>query len=47
VNGEQHPLASKEGYENVPIYPHNIHYKLYIESNETAEKNCRNETGTV
>ncbi|MBA2939487.1 OsmC family protein [Paenibacillus sp. CGMCC 1.16610] len=37
VTGEQHPLAGKPGYEDVPIYPHNIQYKLYITSNESPE----------
>lgn len=37
VTGEQHPLAGKPGYEHIPIYPHNIQYKLYIVSPESPE----------
>jgi len=37
VEGEMHPLAGRPGYEQVPIYPHNIRYKLLIESDETEE----------
>lgn len=37
MTGEQHPLAGKPGYEDIPIYPHNIQYKLYITSNESPE----------
>lgn len=37
VSGKQHPLAGTEGYEDVPIYPHHIAYKLYITSKETPE----------
>ncbi|WP_019536320.1 OsmC family protein [Paenibacillus ginsengihumi] len=38
VRGQEHPLAGQEGYEDVPIYPHNIHYKLHITSNEPPER---------
>ncbi|SFE61060.1 Uncharacterized OsmC-related protein [Paenibacillus algorifonticola] len=37
VHGEQHPLAGEEGFEEVPIYPHNISYKLHIVSEESEE----------
>ncbi|RUS46946.1 OsmC family protein [Cohnella sp. AR92] len=37
VNGEMHPLAGRPGYEGVPIYPHNIRYKLIVESDESQE----------
>lgn len=37
VSGQQHPLAGRPGYEDIPIYPHQIEYKLYIESPESAE----------
>lgn len=37
ITGETHPLAGKPGYEQVPIYPHNIRYKLYIQSAESQE----------
>lgn len=37
VEGEMHPLAGRPGYEQVPIYPHNIQYKLIIESDESEE----------
>ncbi|GGG68441.1 OsmC family protein [Paenibacillus radicis (ex Gao et al. 2016)] len=38
VEGEMNPLAGKPGYEDVPIYPHNIRYKLFIQSDESEEK---------
>jgi len=38
VTGEHHPLAGKPGFEDVPIYPHNIQYKLHITSNESPER---------
>ncbi|WP_282939705.1 OsmC family protein [Paenibacillus sp. RC67] len=37
VTGQQHPLAGKPGYEDVPIYPHNIQYKLHIVSPESDQ----------
>lgn len=37
VTGEQHPLAQQPGFENVPIYPHNIRYTLDIVSPEPPE----------
>lgn len=37
VTGQQHPLAGKPGYEEIPIYPHNIQYKLHIVSPESEE----------
>lgn len=37
VTGEQHPLAQQPGFENVPIYPHNIRYTLDIVSPESSE----------
>ncbi len=37
VTGQQHPLAQQEGYEDIPIYPHNIRYKLRIGSPAPAE----------
>lgn len=37
VEGEMHPLAGRPGYEDVPIYPHNIRYKLIVESDESEE----------
>ncbi len=38
VHGQEHPLAGQEGFEEVPIYPHNIHYKIHITSNEEPER---------
>ncbi|MFM9277409.1 OsmC family protein [Paenibacillus jiagnxiensis] len=38
VHGQEHPLAGQEGYEDVPIYPHNIHYKIHITSDEKPER---------
>jgi uncharacterized OsmC-like protein len=37
VTGEQHPLAQQPGFENIPIFPHNIRYTLDIASPEPAE----------
>ncbi len=37
VTGEQHPLARQPGFENVPIFPHNIRYTLNIVSPEPPE----------
>lgn len=37
VKGQQHPLAGKPGYEEIPIYPHNIEYKVSIVSEESSE----------
>jgi uncharacterized OsmC-like protein len=37
VTGEQHPLAQQPGFENVPIFPHNIRYTLDIVSRESPE----------
>jgi uncharacterized OsmC-like protein len=37
VTGEQHPLAQQPGFENVPIFPHNIRYTLDIVSPEPPE----------
>jgi uncharacterized OsmC-like protein len=37
VAGEQHPFAQQPGFENIPIFPHNIRYTLDIVSPESAE----------
>jgi uncharacterized OsmC-like protein len=37
VHGQQHPLGGQKGFEDIPFYPYNIHYKLHIVSNESAE----------
>ncbi|PWV99462.1 putative OsmC-like protein [Paenibacillus cellulosilyticus] len=37
VTGEMHPLAGRPGYEHIPIHPHNIQYKLIIQSDESEE----------
>lgn len=37
VTGEQHPLAQQPGFENIPIFPHNIRYTLDIVSPESPE----------
>ncbi|MFC0215925.1 OsmC family protein [Paenibacillus chartarius] len=34
VEADMHPLAGRPGYEHIPVYPHNIRYKLIIESSE-------------
>ncbi len=38
VSGEIHPQAGKEGYENVPVYPHNIEYTVHISSPASHEE---------
>lgn len=37
VTGELHPLAGKPGYEEIPVYPHNIAYTVTLGSTETDE----------
>ncbi|MBM7564956.1 OsmC family protein [Paenibacillus sacheonensis] len=37
VEGEMHPLAGRPGYEEIPVYPHNLRYKLVVESDEAEE----------
>ncbi|WP_315971341.1 OsmC family protein [Paenibacillus sp. N3.4] len=37
VSGELHPLAGKEGYEHIPVYPHHLAYQLHIVSDESEE----------
>lgn len=37
VTGEQHPLAQQPGFENIPIFPHNIRYTLDIVSPEPEQ----------
>jgi uncharacterized OsmC-like protein len=37
VTGEQHPLAQQPGFEEIPIFPHNIRYTLDIVSPESPE----------
>jgi uncharacterized OsmC-like protein len=32
VSGEIHPRAGQPGYEEVPIYPHNIEYTVHVAS---------------
>ncbi|MBH5318733.1 OsmC family protein [Paenibacillus sp. GSMTC-2017] len=38
VTGDMHPLAGKPGYEDIPVYVHNIAYTLRIESSATAKE---------
>ncbi|REK75080.1 OsmC family protein [Paenibacillus paeoniae] len=38
ITGELHPLAGKPGYEDIPVYPHNIGYTLRIESSATSKE---------
>jgi uncharacterized OsmC-like protein len=50
VEAEQDPRAGKPGFEDVPIYPHNIRYTVRLstpasqeridELHESVEKNC-------
>ncbi|QHW32920.1 OsmC family protein [Paenibacillus rhizovicinus] len=37
VEGEMHPLAGRPGHEEIPVYPHNLRYKLVLESDESEE----------
>ncbi|MET3847544.1 putative OsmC-like protein [Paenibacillus sp. OAE614] len=37
VEAQMHPLAGRPGYEHIPIYPHDIRYRLIIESDESEE----------
>ncbi|MEW9702010.1 OsmC family protein [Paenibacillus sp. SI8] len=37
IGGDLHPLAGKPGYEDIPVYPHNISYQIHIVSNESQE----------
>ena len=37
VTAEQHPLAGRPGFEEIPIHPYNIEYKLHIVSKESPE----------
>jgi hypothetical protein len=36
VTDEQHPLAQQPGFENIPVFPHNIRYTPDIVSPEQA-----------
>lgn len=38
VTGDMHPLAGKPGYEDVPVYLHNIAYTLRIESSASPKE---------
>jgi uncharacterized OsmC-like protein len=38
VQGEMHPRAGQPGYEQIPIYPHNIQYTVHIESPASREE---------
>ncbi|MFF2480353.1 OsmC family protein [Paenibacillus sp. NPDC058071] len=38
VTGDMHPLAGKPGYEDVPVFLHNIAYTLRIESSASAKE---------
>jgi uncharacterized OsmC-like protein len=37
VTAQQHPRAGQPGFEDVPIYPHNINYTVHISSPASAE----------
>lgn len=37
VTGEMDPRAGQAGFENIPIYPHNIQYTVHLTSPATAE----------
>lgn len=38
VDGQIDPRSGTPGFENIPIYPHNIHYTLHIVSPASAEE---------
>ncbi len=38
VSGQMDPFAQTLGHEDVPIAPHDIRYKLHIDSTELAER---------
>ncbi|MFC9775273.1 OsmC family protein [Paenibacillus chitinolyticus] len=38
VEGELHKFAGKDGYEEIPFWPHNIRYTLHIESAASKEE---------
>ncbi|MBM9466705.1 OsmC family protein [Nakamurella leprariae] len=50
VTGTMHPQAGQAGLEDVPIYPHQLHYTVHLESpaseeelrdlHEAVERNC-------
>lgn len=37
VTGQLHPLGGHPGYEDIPVYPHNIQYKLHIASPDSEQ----------
>jgi uncharacterized OsmC-like protein len=41
VTGHMHPLAGREGYEDVPVFLHDIGYTLRIESTASDEELAR------
>lgn len=38
VSGQLHSFPGQPGYEDIPVYPYNIAYKLHITSTESPEK---------
>ncbi len=38
VTGQQDPRSQLPGHQHIPIYPHNIHYTVYIKSSASAEE---------
>jgi Predicted redox protein, regulator of disulfide bond formation len=38
ISGEMHPRAGQAGYEDIPIYPHNIQYTVRISSPASSEE---------
>jgi uncharacterized OsmC-like protein len=38
VSGLMDPFATSPGHEHIPVAPHNIDYKLHIDSTESSER---------
>jgi uncharacterized OsmC-like protein len=38
VQGEMHPKAGQPGFENIPVYPHNIQYTVHVQSPASADE---------
>jgi len=36
ISGQMDPRAGKDGYEHIPIYPHNISYTIHVDSPASA-----------
>jgi uncharacterized OsmC-like protein len=38
VQGEMHPKAGQPGFEDIPVYPHNIQYTVHVQSPASADE---------